>query len=296
MSANETEPGAFRLYEAWVQQSLAGDAFAVKAEPCRSLNTTFDVQETAALFLQRLAGDRRGARRHRPQRALELSHPGRGGDRVLRRPRADWTVQLGLFDATAGNPNNRAEFVDVKLDGALIIAQAEKRLANRARAEIGVWTYTRDYPVLGLPPGEAREGGGDAGVYGLLEGRIIGGGDGPGLSGWVRTGLANGELNPVANYLGAGLVYTGPLRGRDKDEVGIAIARAGFGPGAKRAAALAGERLDHAETDLEATYRYVLTDWLNIQPDMQYVIDPHGIATRRNALVGGLRLAFSYTR
>ena len=95
-----------------------------------------------------------------------------------------------------------------------------------------------------------------------------------GLSGWLRVGIANGDINRAENYLGAGLVYTGLIKGRDKDEIGFAIARAGLGEGARHAGALAGGRIGDAETDLEATYRYAFKDWLNIQPDVQYVIHP----------------------
>jgi porin len=86
------------------------------------------------------------------------------------------------------------------------------------------------------------------------------------------------------------------IKGRDKDEIGFAVARAGFGAGARHEAALAGRDLDATETNLEATYRYVVKDWLNIQPDVQYVLDPHGRARTPNALVVGLRLAFTYSK
>lgn len=293
VSANETEPGAFRLYELWVQQTFLGDHLGVKAGLV-DLNTTFDVQETAALFLNASQGIGPELGDTGPNGPSNYPTPAAAAVGYWR-PGPDWTLQLGVFDAEAGNAHNRADFVAVKFDGALFITQVEKRFADRARAEFGAWTYTRSYPWLGLPPSQARSGSGDDGVYGLFEGRITGSGDGPGLNAWVRAGVANAEINPVANYLGAGLVYTGLIKGRDKDEIGLDMARVGFGDGAKREAELAGERLDRAETNIEASYRYVMTDWLNVQPDVQYVIDPHGISARRNALVVGLRLAFSYT-
>ena len=124
-----------------------------------------------------------------------------------------------------------------------------------------------------------------------------GGDNGFGLAGWVRAGLANGQINPIANYLGGGLVYTGLIKGRDKDEIGLAIARAGFGSPRPPPGPIGnGQVVDAAETDLEATYRYAVKDWLNVQPDIQYVIDPHGESRIPNAFVLGLRIAFTYTR
>jgi porin len=194
-----------------------------------------------------------------------------------------------------------ADFVDVRLDdGALIIGQVEKRFGDTARIEAGAWTYTSPFPALDRFSigGAPRALHGNDGLYGLVEGRLIakpGDKDG-GLSGWLRLGVANGDINPVSSYLGAGLVYTGLITGRDKDEIGFAVARAGLGAGARFTGALAGRRIGQAETNLEATYRYAFRDWLNIQPDVQYVINPRGDEHISNALVIGLRLAFTYSK
>ena len=50
VSASEALPPAVRVYEAWLRRSFAGDRAAIKAGLI-DINTTFDVQETAALFL-----------------------------------------------------------------------------------------------------------------------------------------------------------------------------------------------------------------------------------------------------
>jgi porin len=132
----------------------------------------------------------------------------------------------------------------------------------------------------------------------LAEGRLLAkpGAEGAGLSGWIRLGVANGEINPVANYLGSGLVYTGLIAGRDKDEVGVAVMRAGFSDAARRAAAELGIARAEAETTFETTYRFTVRDWLNIQPDVQYVIHPGGRLAVGNAFVVGMRFAFTASR
>jgi len=298
MSASEALPGSIRLYEGWVQQTLIDGQAGVKVGLI-DLNTTFDVQETAALFLNASNGigpdigdtGLNGPSDY-PTPALAVT--------TFYRPAESWTFQAGVFNGVAGDPAHRSAFVAVNLDGALIIGQVEKRFGDTARIEVGAWTYTHDFPsltktgALGLPAEES----GNAGIFGLLEGQLLApskGQDG-GLSAWLRAGLANGDINTTDAYLGGGLVYTGPFQGRENDEVGLAIARASLGPGARRAGALVGREIGAAETDLEATYRYVLRDWVNVQPDLQYVIDPHGERRIASALVVGLRLAFTYLR
>lgn len=44
---------------------------------------------------------------------------------------------------------------------------------------------------------------------------------------------------------------------------------------------------------LEATYQIMLTPWLSLQPDIQYVIHPSG-TNIPNALVLGARTAMSF--
>lgn len=298
---SDAPPEALRLYEAWLQKELLGGKGGVKGGLI-DLNTTFDVQETAALFMNSSHGI-----------GADFSDTGLNGPSIdpttalaitgVYRPSEDWTVQLGVFDGVAGDPPQRRQFVAIKLsarDGALIVGQVEKRFGDTARVEGGAWSYTSAFDALDQSGvvGSPRRLHGDAGVYGLVEGKLLAKpkADEGGLSGWLRLGVANGDINPVDNYVGAGLVYTGLIAGRDKDEVGVAIARAGFGGGAHAAARAAGITLVDNETTLEATYRYVFKDWLNIQPDVQYVIHPGGNALLGNALVVGLRMAFTVSR
>jgi len=301
VSSIEATPGVFRLYEAWVQQEILGGAGGVKVGLV-DLNTTFDVQETAALFLN--SSDGEGA---------ELSDTGLNGPSIFPtpalavtafwRPAEGWTAQAGVFDGVAGDPSHRGRFVAIQIsprDGALLIAQVERRFGDAARIEVGAWTYTASFDALDQfdDAGAPRTIGGDGGLYGLIEGRVAGESDGGqgGLSGWVRVGVANGDINRIADYLGAGLVYTGLIAGRDKDQAGLAINRAGFGDGARAQAARAGIPLAGAETTFEATYRYAVKDWLNVQPDVQYVIHPGGNLALGDALVIGVRLAFTASR
>jgi porin len=295
----EARPEALRLYEAWLQKEIAGGAGAVKAGLI-DLNTIFDVQETAALFLN--PSDGVGA---------ELGDTGLNGPSVFPtpalavtgswRPARGWTAQFGVFDGVAGDPQYPGRFVAVQIspkDGALLIAQVERRWGEAGRIEAGAWSYTSRFQALDRfqPGGAPRQIGGDSGLYGLVEGRLLADrrSDKAGLAGWVRVGVANGEINPIADYMGAGLVYTGLIA--DRDQAGVAINRAGFGGPARAAAARAGVALSDAETIFEATWRYAANDWFSVQPDIQYVIHPGGVLARSNALVFGARLVFTASR
>jgi porin len=297
ITSAEAQPATTRLYEAWLQQDLLGGAAGVKAGLI-DLNTTFDVQETAALFLN--AADGIGT---------DIADTGPNGPSIYPttaaavnafwRPSNAWTLQIGVFDATAGDPRHRSDFVAVKFDGALLIAQVERRFGDAARVEAGAWRYTNAFPALDRfrPNGSPQDLCGDDGLYGMIEGRILKRGDqGGGLSGWVRAGVANANFNPVRDSLGGGLVLSGAFPGRDKDEAGIGLNSAGFGQGALAAALAEGHVVRGRETVVELTYRYVLKDWLGVQPDLQYVVRPHGDPRIANAIVAGLRFAFTWSK
>ena len=295
----DNPPETFRLYEAWVQREILQGVGGVKVGLI-DLNTTFDVQETAALFLNASHGI-----------GQDVGQTGLNGPSIepttalavtsVYRPTDGWTLQAGVFDGVAGDPNHQKRFVAFKFNGgALLVAQVERRFGDTARLEAGAWTYTAAFDALDQAgvDGAKRKLHGNSGVYGLVEGKLAArpGSKEGGLSGWLRLGLANGDINPVSNFEGAGVVYTGLIPGRDKDETGIAIARAGFGGPARHAALIAGTQIGPSETDIEATYRYAFKDWLNIQPDVQYVIHPGGRKGIGNALVIGLRLAFTISK
>ncbi|AYJ87434.1 hypothetical protein D3Y57_17740 [Sphingomonas paeninsulae] len=131
--------GAVRLYEAWLAHDYVDSSRGWKAGLI-DLNTDFDTQETAALFLNSSDGV-----------GPELSHSGRNGPSIFPttalavtayyRPSPKFTVRAGIFDGTAGNPDRPGKFA-IRLsgeDGLLLIAQIEHRFESGLRIEVGTW-------------------------------------------------------------------------------------------------------------------------------------------------------------
>ena len=57
-----------------------------------------------------------------------------------------------------------------------------------------------------------------------------------------------------------------------------------------------GESTDRTETNIELTWRARVNDWLTLQPDVQYVMNPGTNPAVRNAWVVGLRFNVEVTR
>ena len=84
-----------------------------------------------------------------------------------------------------------------------------------------------------------------------------------------------------------------PLRGRDNDELGVAIAAA-HNSSQFAAQQSGGVRVARVEATLECTYLAPLTSRLAIQPDLQYVIHPNTDSARKDAFVALLRFELSF--
>ena len=117
-----------------------------------------------------------------------------------------------------------------------------------------------------------------------------------------------GDRNFTTFTINGGLTLHDPLPGRKDDTFGLGFGYVQIGPGA------VGYSADSAffnpgvyspilsnETVFEATYQYQATAWAQIQPDLQYVINPGGGVANRdtggkvgNALVAGLRVNLTF--
>lgn len=108
-------------------------------------------------------------------------------------------------------------------------------------------------------------------------------------------------------FIEGGVNWKGPLPGRSHDQAGIALTYAGIGAAARHFSqdvvffSGLGTPYAQGEPIIEATYRARLTQWLKVQPDLQYVINPGaGIPTPqnpaplKNALVVGVRVTVNF--
>jgi porin len=193
-----------------------------------------------------------------------------------------WTFRLGIFDGVAGSPGRPRAFVAERLkskDGLFLISQADRQLSKNERIEAGVWDYTE--PHLGPSGRKVRDHGGYASYEAPLA--VL-----PHLNFWLRAGIANRDAQLVAGYVGGGLVHEGTIPGRRNDRLGIAIAHAILGGAAVRALSL-----HHAETSFEVTYQVKVSGRFVVQPDVDYIRHPAGVAHARDGLGMGIRFVYA---
>lgn len=267
-----------RLFEAWIAKQWGGDnrSIALRAGLI-DLNSQFDSVDPASLFINSSHGI-----------GPDLSRSGRNGpsiypvtalgSTVTVVPSEKWTFRLGVFDGVPGDSARPRAFVAERLghrDGLLTILQTDYQLSKDARIEAGVWRYSAAVPAVDTGFAHYR------GAYVSVEAPmpIL-----PRTSGWVRIGVADNHAQTVAGYVGFGAVQTGTFAGRPDDRLGFAVAHAIIGNPAVSALGLSS-----AESSLEASYQVKLSGRFAVQPDVQYIVHPAGIARAPNSVGIGFR-------
>ncbi len=311
VASNIEAPDGVRLYEAWIQKNFPGPDLSLLAG-LYDVNSEFDVTEEALLFLNSSFGI-----------GAEFGNSGVNGPsifpatslgaRIQWHPGHQLYLQGAVLDGVPGDPDDPGTTA-IQLseeDGVLWAAEvgflkhaepASRRGNPRLgrghvhtgipwRLAAGVWQYRRrSERVEG--PGRVS---GHPGAYLLAELRPGVGPPGASrpLGLFVRVGMADGRTNRFDAYTGGGLTYRGLLPGRDADVAGLGVAVGHNGEAFERSLRRRGEPVSSAETAMELTYRIRVGSHLEIQPDLQWIIDPGTDPRRKSALLLGLRLTAS---
>jgi porin len=325
---------ATRVWELWYQQKF-GDNFDVKVGQ-QSLDQEFMVSQNALYFVNTMFGwpmlpsaDMPGGGPAYPLSALGVRARARLSDTV--------TVLAGVFNGSpAPNPHGDPQRADpygvsFPLNGG-VLAIAELQFAYPgpgtlvqagepeplARSyKIGVWYDSEDfadlrYDAMGLPLGNPAnnqtpaERRGDYAFYAVAD-QMIWRSDDPdrNVYAFLRpmfTPLQ--DRNLIAFSVNAGLTMHEPFFGRDDDTAGVGVNFTQVSSGASgldQETALYNpgvySPIRHNETVFEATYQYEVMPWWQVQPDIQYVLNPGaGVANPdaptqkiKNELVLGMR-------
>lgn len=275
VASNIDNTSMIRIYELWYRHDLEQQSWQLGLI---DLNGVYDAIDTAGLFLNSSHGI-----------GPDYSQSGANGPSIFPVTSLavnwQWQVnddlhwQVGVFDGVPGDPSNsHANTISLGgNDGALITSELNLQ-QNDLRYAVGAWRYTAS--------SEFSDGSGSAkndGLYAIVE-HAAGEHDNA-MGWWLRAGLADRDINAVENYVGAGVTLQNVNADRPDDVIGVAIAYAGSADRWR-----ANEGAGGAETALELTYSTQVTDWLRLQPDLQYVISPSADNGIKNVVIFILRV------
>lgn len=293
-ASNIDAPRALRLYEAWAQWGFGPNDSSLRLG-LYDLNSEFDVSAARGVFINSTFGV-----------GHELAQTGMNGPsifpvtslalRLALQPTPQWTVLAAVLD---GVPGDRDEPTRSGIhwntdEGVLGIAEVAWNGTRLRKIAAGAWKYSEPFERIGEedfdPPGTASSHG----AYALAEFGLWNdsSNDLREIAGFFRVGIASDAVNEYDRSTQAGVIFNQPFSAEAEETLGLAITTARVGSAYRRSQQALGVQLSERETAIELTYRRRITDWLLVQPDIQYILDPSADPELKHALVLGLRFEF----
>lgn len=287
---------ALQVLEAWVQwEGGAADRYSARLG-LYDLNTEFDSTGARVLFVNSAHGI-----------GHEIAQTGLDGPSIFPstalaarfawQPQESFTLRVAVADAVPGSqPGINGTRLRVSAEeGALLIAQASVAFGPVTQLSLGHWGYTRTFEVLtadGADRSERTTHNHGTYLTAELAPRAATAGTAGEDAPWrvfARIGYADPEVNEFDMQLAAGAAVSLAWPARRGSEVGLAWLQARLSDW--RADSFAAEGLaTDPEQNIELTWRVPVGNYLVLQPDLQYVIDPAADRRARNAWVLGLRI------
>ena len=315
--SNIDGPDGSAIHELWIQHNFQWSGVSLLGG-IYDLNSEFDRVQAAGLFLNSSFGV-----------TPEFAESGETGPSIFPRtaaalrfsvkPWAGALLRAAVVDGASFERPDGSHALFKHGDGTMEIvewsmlrrpdATGDEPLAPRVfgrfsplptyedKVALGTWRYSKHLPEAGSTADEpdlARHA--SEGAYVVGEWRIFGRGAGAKkrISAFGQLGVASPVTNRFGSYVGAGVVATGWVFGKDADQVGISVASAQEGQTYRRNASLAGVRSTKAETTWELSYLTQVKSWLTVEPDLQLVSHPDADAARRAATVLQLRSEITF--
>lgn len=280
VTSNIAGVSTVRLFRAWVEQRMLRDVVRLRAGVL-ALDDDFLVVDAADLFVHSGFGTAQTLALNVPSPIYPL---GGLGLRLALQPTPHWTVRMGVYDGSAGDPTVHRYTSDLGASintGLTFLTQAGYE-STAVGTDLSVGAF--------FQAGEAPRGG----ARGLWGGYVMGE--------QVLTQLGASELTAFAHasaawpaprtvavaYVDVGLVLDGALWRRTGDTLGLAYGSTIFGQSYVNEQRELRRMVTDSEDAFEMTYRATLVAGIALQPVLQWIRNAH--YAHRDSLVLGLRL------
>lgn len=115
-----------------------------------------------------------------------------------------------------------------------------------------------------------------------------------GLTPLVCATIGPDNINKFPFFLTGGVVYKGLVPGRDNDTTAVQMSYAKYSDKIKESQQSVGSSPQKYEIALEFTHRVMITKWMYMQPDIQYIIQPGGTGNIDDSLVLGFQFGLTF--
>jgi porin len=153
--------------------------------------------------------------------------------------------------------------------------------------------------LLAVAGGLPLDHNGAYGAYLNFLQKLTGGSADQGLSGFLNVTVADRQTATLDNQIALGIFYDAPFAARPADQLGLAFGRThvngrvAAAEQAQNAAGLGPVGVQDSEYVAELYYHVHVMGGLSLQPNLQYVHQPGGIAKNADDLILGLKVAIN---
>ncbi|WP_411561803.1 carbohydrate porin [Pseudomonas shirazensis] len=217
-----------------------------------------------------------------------------------------WQVRVAAFNVdpeSNGNSSRAWKLGPKHTTGTVVPVELVYKLRGELPGEYKLGYYYDSSNVKRI--GSDDEVAGRGGHYLLIDQAVW---NDPALAGrslhaFGQYSASSKAASPFTKWYGTGVVLYQPFAGRPRDTLSLGYGRAVPNPRSRDVledATAGGDRelpnIDSAEQLIELSYGYQATPWLNLRPDVQYIIEPGAFsgADIDNALVVGLQVKASF--
>ena len=193
-------------------------------------------------------------------------------------------------------------------DGTQLITEWSYQV-NQLKTDTGYpGNYRAGYFYYTDSKGDKFLGGhyhGNSGYYFLIDQMVLRVGDPKlerGLTPFIAVLFASKDRNLLPFYISSGLVYKGLFPSRPKDYTNLGFIYGKYSTDMREAQGIAkrmrmmpvptfGNQPQNFEALVELNHWFQINPWLIIVPDIQYIINPRGLGTIKDALVVGAQIS-----
>lgn len=217
-----------------------------------------------------------------------------------------WQVRVAAFNVdpeSNGNSSRAWKLGPKHTTGTVVPVELVYKLRGELPGEYKLGYYYDSSNVKRI--GSDDEVAGRGGHYLLIDQAVW---NDPALAGrslhaFGQYSASSKAASAFTKWYGTGVVLYQPFAGRPRDTLSLGYGRAVPNPRSREVlehAAAGSDRefpnIDSAEQLIELSYGYQATPWLNLRPDVQYIIEPGAFsgADIDNALVVGLQVKASF--
>ncbi len=272
-----------RLFQAWYEQELMDGSMSFRVGLI-DLDDDFMIADSTGLFINSGFGPL-------PTQSLNNAAPiwpiGALGALFYAEPMNNTYVQFGIYDGNLGDEAINDDGLHINLggvEGVLYIFEAgvtSHILGRQGVFKVGGFYHSGE-EFIDFNTDEPVDG--NSSIYFAINQELS-----ESLTGWWRVGYSpEEEKNIVSYYTDFGVNWAGPFGLRSDDILGIGFLHTDF----SNDYVSANPGVSSTESVLEITYQGMITPWFSLQPDLQFIFNPHEGA--RDAIVFGIRFQFIF--